>query len=77
MLDVERAALLAMLQRTLIAKERAENDNRDYAARLTQVINANQRALAIAYLAQLNRGMVDPKTLIACLTGRDTPHAAR
>lgn len=74
MTDVERFILLAMLQRVHADKERAEAEARNYAHRLTEVVNASQRALTIAYLARVNRVMVDPKTLIDCLTERDTPH---
>lgn len=72
--NVERVVLISMLQRAIAARERAESEARTYARRLTQVVNASQRALTIAYIARIDRGMVDPGTLIDCLTEQDTPH---
>lgn len=72
--DVDDFALLSMLRRAIAAKAKAEADTREVVKRLAMIADANQRALSIAYLAKLNRDMVEPQTLIACLTGRDTPH---
>lgn len=69
--------LLDMLGRALTAQAEAQADARIYADRVAALAEAQQRALVIAYLAKLNHGMVDPKTLIDCLTGRDTPHELR
>lgn len=75
--DVEDLDILTMLRRAIAARIRAEADGREVMRRLAMIADANQRALSIAYLAKLNRDMVEPQTLIACLTGRDMPHDAR
>jgi len=71
--DVDDLALLTMLRRAIAAKSKAEADSREVMRRLVMIADANQRALSIAYLAKLNRDMVEPQTLIACLTGQDKP----
>lgn len=68
-------ALVTMAQRALAARYRAEEECRQTDHRAAALADAIQRALMLAYVAQRDGGTVDPATLIACLTGRDTPHA--